>query len=198
MVDGKSHSILIGSFFIILSLILLLPNLFNGYNHKKINNQYIAKYFEEEIKINSDELNNTLSKEKDNYIAVLEIPKISLKQGLVHPNSKNNNVNKNIEIIKPSDLPNKKNGNFILAGHSGGGWNAFFTNLNKLKKEDLINIYFENNKYIYKVNNIYTEKKDGDIIVHRDNSKTVLTLTTCDEKNKDLQLIIVAELIKIS
>lgn len=45
--------------------------------------------------------NTTTSKVTNyNYIAILEIPSINLKRGLVDPNSKYNNVNYNIQIYR--------------------------------------------------------------------------------------------------
>ena len=51
------------------------------------------------------------------YIGYLEIPKINLKRGFVNPNSPDNDVSKNIQIIKSSDMPDVNKGNFILAAH---------------------------------------------------------------------------------
>lgn len=60
------------------------------------------------------------------YIATLKIPAISLNLGLVSPDSPYNNVDSNITIISPSDMPDVEKGNLIIAGHSGTGYLAFF------------------------------------------------------------------------
>ena len=60
-------------------------------------------------------------KVKYDYIAVLKIPKINLERGLVDRNSYSNNVNYNIQILSNSSMPDEKNGNVILAAHSGNG-----------------------------------------------------------------------------
>ena len=76
---------------------------------KKLNdneNTKIESFFEEEIIDNpveeqtEDSPKTTTSTKTDyNYIAVLEIPTISLKRGLVSPDSYYNNVNYNIQMV---------------------------------------------------------------------------------------------------
>lgn len=133
---------------------------------------------------------------KENYIALLEIPSISLTQGFYAKNSKLNNVDKNIQILKKSDMPDKKNGNTILASHSGNCSVCYFKNLYKIKEKDLINIYHKDIKFTYQVVKKYLEEKDGDIWIKKDNNKTTLTLTTCSQQEKGKQIVIIANLIK--
>lgn len=40
-------------------------------------------------------------------------------------------------------MPDKENGNVILAGHSGSGRTAFFKNLYKLETDDEVSIFME-------------------------------------------------------
>ena len=130
-----------------------------------------------------------------NYVAILEIPSIKLKQGLVSKNSKDNNVNKNIQILTTSDMPDKEKGNTILASHSGTSSISYFKKLDKVKNNDLIYFYYNNIKYTFQVSKIYKENKDGDIWIQKDNSKTTLTLTTCSSKEKNKQLVVISYLI---
>ena len=46
-----------------------------------------------------------VEKKQENYIGILEIPKIKLKRGLVDKNSSSNNVNKNIYTVKETTYP---------------------------------------------------------------------------------------------
>lgn len=133
-------------------------------------------------------------KSKSNYyIGKLEIPKIGLDRGFVSKNSKDNNVDKNITIIKESQFPNVKGGNFIIAGHSGTGPLAYFNDLYKLKKGDRIYVHYKDKKYAYKIVNIYKQKKTGTIKIYRNKKKTTLTLVTCTNNNKNTQTIYIAE-----
>ena len=47
-------------------------------------------------------------------------------------------------IINGSNYPTKKNGNMIIAGHSGTGWNSFFNDLYELPLEDEAIIDYKN------------------------------------------------------
>ena len=130
-----------------------------------------------------------------NYIAVLEIPKINLKQGLVNKYSKYNNVKYNIEIIDGSNYPNINGTNFILAAHSGTSKVAYFKDLNKLTDDDIIYLYYLGNKYTYKINKHYEVLKTGYIDIERDRTVNAITLITC--KDDDYQLVYLGYLINI-
>ena len=80
----------------------------------------------EEPKEDKQENTNTSKVTNYNYIAVLEIPSINLKRGLVDPSSKYNNVNYNIQIIDKSSMPDVVNGNLVLASHNGASYISFF------------------------------------------------------------------------
>ena len=134
------------------------------------------------------EVNNT-----NYYIGKLEIPKIGFSRGFVDKNSKDNNVDKNITVIKESSMPDVKGGNLIIAGHSGTGPLAFFNELYNLTKNDRVYVHYNNTKYIYKIVNIYKQKKIGKIKIYRSKSKTTLTLVTCTNNNKNTQTIYIAE-----
>lgn len=131
---------------------------------------------------------------KKKYIGYLEIPRISLKYGLVDKNSYYNNVNRNLQIIKSSDFPDKEGGNLIIAGHSGNSQVSYFKNLYKLEVGDIAKITYKNNIYTYKIVDIYKEKKDGTVTIKRDTLKTTLTLITCTYKDNYHQTIYIAEL----
>lgn len=134
----------------------------------------------------------------NNYYSFIEIPKIDLKKELYELNSKENNVRKNIQIIYPSEMPDIKNGNLILASHSGNGDYSFFRNLDKLEYDDLINIYYDKLIYSYKVVNIYKVEKLGYVYIRRNKNINTLTLITCDKKDKRKQIVFIAELFDIN
>lgn len=131
---------------------------------------------------------------RTNYIGTLEIPKIKLKKGFVEYSSKYNNIQYNVTIIKGYSFPDVKNGNFILAGHSGSGPLAFFKNLYKLGVGDEAIVTYKNKKYTYKITKIYTQKKQGYVVIYRNVNKNTLTLITCTKDNKKLQTVYIAEL----
>lgn len=129
-----------------------------------------------------------------NYIGVLEIPKINIKRGFLNINDKGNNVNKNLQVIKGSDMPDVKNGNLIIAAHSGNSYISYFKNLYKLSNDDVAYVYFNNIKYTYKVAGKYDVEKTGKVVIHRDNKKNTLTLITCSQTDKSKQIVYILEL----
>ena len=161
----------------------------------------IGKEEIEEIKVDIDEeeiKEQPKQEEKKtsnyNYIGVLEIPKINIKRGFLNIKDKGNNVNKNLQVIKGSDMPNVKNGNLIIAAHSGNSYISYFKNLHKLSNDDVAYVYFNNIKYTYKVVGKYDAEKNGKVTIHRDNKKNTLTLITCSQTDKTKQIVYILEL----
>ena len=157
----------------------------------------VAQFFE----ISSQEKENIIDKkekinttQKEPYIGILEIPLLNLKKGFYKIDDVNNNVNRNIQVIKGSDMPNVVNGTFILAGHSGSGVYSHFKNLYKLSLNDDLYIYYGENKYSYKIVDIYDVEKNGKVKIKRDGNQTYLVLITC-RYNTNKQIVIIAELL---
>lgn len=157
-----------------------------------------------EISYNTNDKNDKNVKEKqtvsntlkvnnsNNYLAIIEIPKISLRRYLYDINSKQNDVDKNIEVLKSSDMPLVKGGNLILAGHNGNTSAGHFRNLHKLVLNDEIIIYYNDVKYVYKVSKIYDVLKTGTVAIKRDKSQSTVTLITC--LGSDRQLVVIGYL----
>lgn len=138
---------------------------------------------EEELIKNSKENKKLLKKE---YTGILEIPKINLKRVFDNRVKIVNNVNDDIILLKPIDIPEDKNSVILFAGHSGNSNVSYFKNLHKLEKNDIVYIYFKNYKYKYLIYKYYIEKKDGDIFIDDNTETSILVLTTCKGPNKQL------------
>lgn len=130
------------------------------------------------------------------YVGYLNIPKIDLKRGFTDINSKYNKVSKNIYVHPSSSYPDVKNGNLILASHSGTSSISFFKNLYKLEPDDDIYVNYNNKDYHYKITNIYTDLKNGNISIRRNKNKTSITLITCTKNDKTTQTVYIGELIE--
>ena len=130
----------------------------------------------------------------DDYIGSLTIPKINLNKGFVDKRSSENDVEKNIMVIEGSTYPDVERGNFILAGHSGTGWKAFFNELYRLNVGDETYVTYKGKKYTYKITNIYKQSKTGKIAIYRNYNKTTLTLVTCTNNDETTQTVYIAEL----
>ncbi len=199
---SKKSRVALGSLLILIGIMLPLSKyLYFNYLDNR-GNEKIEDFFEKEeqkVTVEDTDTNQKEAKTKNNvsynYIAVLEVPSISLKRGLVDKHSKANNVNQNVQILGASDMPDVNNGTLYLASHSGSSYVSFFKHLNKVKNDDHIYVYYNHVKYTYKVTKIYEEVKDGDISFYKDKSKTNLILTTCTPNHKGYQLIVVSELV---
>ena len=133
----------------------------------------------------------------EDYLGIIDIPKINLYKGFYSKNSNLNNVKFNLYVLPESNYPDTNKGNLIIAGHSGNYNNSYFANLYKLELNDTITIHYNNAKYIYKINNIYNEEKTGKVRIFRNKNQTTLTLITCTKDDSHHQTIYIAELISI-
>ena len=196
-----SRVFIIGSLFILLGITLISLKIYSNYYLDKQEDKAIQEFldYKPDTTVKVDNSTTTIKEEKEtvtyNYIAVLDIPKINLKRGLFPINDKNNNVDKNVEILQNSDMPNVTNGTLALAGHSGNSRIAYFRRLYKLKENDQVFIYYQNEKYIYQVLKIERQDKDGTISFTKTKDTTELILTTCDQQNKGKQIVVVAKLV---
>ena len=139
---------------------------------------------------------DTSQKEKQlEYTAVLEIPKINLKRGIVNSTKNFNSINYAISADSNSNYPNE-NGNFILYAHSGNSKIAFFHNLNKLEKDDDIYVYYNGIKYQYKVLRKYDIAKTGKASVMDSKVNKYITLITCNQQKDDYQIVVVGKLVE--
>lgn len=177
---------------LLLAYVISIPIL----NSKKESNALSNFYIQEEKKNDTNQVqNNKENRMTSNleYIAVLKIPKIKLEKGLVAKDSKYNNIDYGIKILKESDSPDVINGNVILAAHSGTADVSYFNNLDKLKKNDEVVILYNGKTYQYKIINIYDIDKTGKAKINRKNNKSTITLITC-RNGTNKQIVLIGEL----
>ena len=157
-------------------------------------NELVEAYYER--KIEPERIVTKIDrKEKEEYLGILKIPKINLKEGFYQINSKNNNISKSVTILKESVLTIGNGSIIYLIAHSGTGYLAFFKDLNKLNINDMLYLDINNNSYQYVINDIYEVEKNGKIMVNHNIHEDYLVLSTCGENNK--QLVITSKLINI-
>jgi len=177
---------------LLLAYVISIPIL----NSKKESNALSNFYIQEEKKNDTIQVqNNKENRMTSNleYIAVLKIPKIKLEKGLVAKDSKYNNIDYGIKILKESDSPDVINGNVILAAHSGTADISYFNNLDKLKTNDEVLILYNGKTYQYKIVNIYDIDKTGKAKINRNNNKSTITLITC-RNGTNKQIVLIGEL----
>jgi len=187
---------------IIISILLIINGLL--INILIVNKPIIKELKEPNIEYynnlnNQNKKSDTYQKKEisKSYFAIISIPKINLTKELPHPNGKENNVDKNIEVLKPYKTPNKTGTNLILASHSGTSKVSYFNNIKELTNDDDIYIYYKNRKYHYKVIKKYEVIKNGKLNIITSSNETLLTMTTCST-NKNKQLVIIAKQLNIN
>ena len=156
-------------------------------NYLSLNNS------EEQIKIDNyfnNVFNSDYNKDQSNFVAVLEIPKIKLKKGLFDKNSPFNNLKNSIYTLKESTYPKDKEiSHLFLASHSGNSKISYFKNLSKLNLNDYIYLYFNNNKYIYKIIDIYEIEKSGYLNYSYNDFNEIILITCKDNSSKQLVFV---------
>ncbi len=190
------------------AIITLIGGFFISYNYiesqKIMAYDYMANAFYDGNQVTVAENENNQTEEKkeglsgeitNDYIGYLNIPKINLTKGFLDNRSSENDVEKNILVVEGSNYPDVDKGNFILAGHSGTGWKAFFNDLYKLSAGDTAKITYKDKTYTYQITNIYKQPKTGKLAIYRNYDKTTLTLITCTNNDSTTQTIYIAELI---
>ncbi len=160
-------------------------------NMSEITNNEVEEPVAEEPTEEVKEDNNYTYEE---YLGILDIPKINLYKGFYSKTSSLNNVQFNLFVLKESDYPDVVNGNLIIAGHSGNYNNSYFANLYMLDLEDTITVHYQGKDYTYKITKIYNEEKTGTVRILRNRNKTSLTLITCTKDDDYHQTIYIAEL----
>ena len=199
------------------ALLIMIGGYFISFNYVQSKKVYAYDYVSTEFFAEKDEEGTpvVIKKEKEKeeekpeyiqeyddvitneYIGYLIIPKINLTKGFLDRRSSENDVEKNIYIVDGSTYPDVEKGNFIIAAHSGPGWQAFFNELYQLTIGDQIYVTYKGKKYTYQLTNIYKQEKAGKIAIYRDYEKSTLTLITCTNHDLTSQTVYISELINV-
>ena len=199
-VRKKTNKIILGITIILIGVIIGIIPIFI----QKEKDASSMEKVEEYIKITSKEENTTTEEEPptqekniedEDFLLILEIPKINLLRGVYPLNSRLNSIEYNVTIAKESTTPDVLNGNVVLIAHNGTAYISFFNKLDRLEKNDIANIYYQGIKYTYQVNEIYDVEKDGSVEVSREEDKSTLTLITCKKNTEDRQLVLILYLV---
>ena len=187
---------------LVIGITLFTYNSVYDYYLNELDKNKVDNYINDsKIKVNivSIDNENTINNEGvNNYLGVISIPKINLEQGFYDIDNPMNNVDKNIELISNSNMPDVENGTLILAAHSGNDRVSYFNKLYKLNIDDEIEIIYNKSKYLYKLIDIYEVEKTGSITLHNINNITSLVLVTCSNFNDNLQVVYISRLVNVS
>ena len=187
--------ILVGGFFLSYNYVMSKKVMVYDYMANVFNSSGSSVETKEEENIITDSNNDTSKKyDMNQYVGYLEIPKINFNKGFYPKESEQNDVDKNLLLVKEASYPDVAQGNLIIAGHSGTAWNSFFNDLYKLSVGDTAKVKFQGKTYTYKFVNIYKASKTGTISIYRNFKRTTLTLVTCTNNDSTTQTIYIGEL----
>ena len=193
----------IAMFLIILGIASLCFYISYRYISEKHNIESIEKYLEETKIVDIEyptieeqpvEIEEPKKEEKQvelDYQAILEIPSINLKRGLVESTKGFKSINYAISIDNSSNYPNTS-GNFILYAHSGNASYSYFRNLGNVNINDDIYVYYQEIKYFYKVYKIYEIDKTGTMDIIRPADEKIITLLTC-KNGTEKQIVVLGK-----
>lgn len=195
--------------FLVISVLIVFMGIsmliYNHYQDKKYQNadqELLEEFFEdfdnsnEEIPQVEEPNEEQQVQDTTSYLAVIEIPNISLYTGIVMSNSSYSTMNRNVSVYPTSDMPNIENGNFILFAHNGNSRVSYFRNIHRLKNNNEIYIYYNNKKYTYKIIKNYEVAMTDSTPLNKMKDKSIITLITCKSGNNKYRTIIVGEMVK--
>jgi LPXTG-site transpeptidase (sortase) family protein len=134
------------------------------------------------------------AKGRYDYIGYLSVPDVNINRGFVSLTNPYNHVDYNIMLIEGTDMPDKKYGNVIIAGHNGHSSFSYFNELHNLQMGASAIIDYNNKKYTYKLVDVYDVPKVGTVNIKRNMDASVLTLITCTYKSNTKQTVFIFEL----
>lgn len=194
---------IIGQILILVSLVIIsFLGVYHYYQSQK-DEELVNDYIEETKIVDDVETNEEqpeIKKEYQqeiNYTAVLEIPSIDLKRGVVDSTKNFSSINYAISVDKHSNYPDKE-GNFILYAHSGNSNISYFKKLINVNIGDGVYVYYKEVKYNYKITNKYDIEKTGKADVLLSNNDKYITLITCNPNKKGYQVILIGKLFEQS
>jgi signal peptidase I, archaeal type len=182
-ISKKKKLLIVATLALLFSVMLLI--LYNMFNNKRVE-QINTKLEKAVIEFNNNQTATT-KVEGSNVIGIITIPKINLSYPIIKYINKES-LNQSITHFSGPEL--NEIGNVSLAGHRANG-NVFFTNLDKLVKDDIVKIKDINNRLIeYKVTDtFYVKPEDTSVLKDKEKNKRELTLISCGKSNK-VRLII--------
>lgn len=167
-------------FILLLSFLYFGIKFYNYYKDKQYNEKAVEAVLNNRI--------DSISSDKYRYKAILEIPSIGLKRGILDINNKYNFAKYNIELVK------EENDMIVLASHNGNNYNSYFGKLKNISLGDEINYYYNGKIYKYIYTDSYEIKKDGYADIYRKKSENSIILVTCKDNSDDAQIVFIGYL----
>lgn len=179
---------------IILGFALAIIDVSEDIIRKANEKEQIKSYINNENYVVNENTNNKIN-DSNKYMGVLEIPEIKLLRGFYSLDSKYNDVSSNVEILNPYVALDKKDSIVIFAAHSGNSKVSYFKNLDKLKENDIVKIYYKKKLYIYKIIRCIESNKNGTINLNNISLANKVVLTTCKNGKVSKQFTCISDFV---
>ena len=201
---SKNAKITLSILFCFIGIFLLTFTYFDTQKHKVFDNEN-KRYIEQTVVVNDiiqtidveDHKQTPVNydaKGRYDYIGYLSVPDVNINRGFVSLTNPYNHVDYNIMLIEGTDMPDKVNGNLIIAGHNGHSSFSYFNELHNLSLGAEAIVDYNGKKYTYKLVDVYNVPKVGTVNIKRNMDVSVLTLITCTYKSNTEQTVFIFEL----
>ena len=176
----NKYLLLVGLVIIVIVICYFGSRIYNYYSDVKNNEKSIQSVLENRV--------DSISNERYRYKAVLEIPSVNIKRGILDIDNKYNTAKYNVELVlEDSNM-------IVLASHNGNNYNSYFGKLVNLELGDKINYYYNGKIYQYVYTDTYEIKKDGYADIYRRKSEKSIVLVTCKDNSNDGQVVFIGYL----
>lgn len=181
----KTIAKVITSFTILVWILISLMN--ENRNSTVLGSEYIEQNETPPPIINQQNTEEIIQKEEinDDFIGILEIPKINMR-GIIKEGSTSNILQDYIGHIENTP---KYDGNICLAAHNRGNQYSYFGRINELEKGDELLYSTRFGTELYKVENI-REIDEQDWTLLKNTNESKLTLITCIKDKKEKRLCV--------
>lgn len=194
-------------FFIVLTLVVMGPTYYTkiSYLWTAPTNNFSQKY-DLPVSVSNDataisDVTDQFAQQTKTYAQdTVVIPKINVEAPIVYLTTTDNNaileaIKNGVGHYQGTALPGRM-GNVFLTGHSSyywwskGKYNQVFALLDQLTAGDLIYIYYQGERFVYRVNQSFVVKP-SQVEVLSPSPKPILTLMTCTPVGTNLKRLIV-------
>ncbi|MCH5297612.1 MAG: class C sortase [Ruminococcus sp.] len=150
------------------------------YNKSLLGNVVLTDPFDPGFEAETDiDYEYQLNINNDSMMANIEIPILSIKLPIYHGTSQNTLL-KGIGHLQKTSLPiGGKGTHAVLTGHTGLSIASMFTDIDKLKLDDVFYIHVLNKTLAYKVDQIKVVKPSQTEDLRIDTDEDYVTLVTC-------------------
>ena len=179
---------------LLVTIVLLCFVVFKAYRQNIIDvdtNKGSTTNTEKQVPVAEESVEKKLNKISVFHLSI-DTDKFSVDTDIIEGDT-DQDLHKGVVHQKGSAFPSRFGGNVVITGHrwypGDGEFSKIFENIDKLKKDDKIDIIYNNKKYIYKIiNKVIVDTNNAKFLEHT--SDPHLTIYTCHPKYTSKQRLV--------